>query len=456
MATATLELAWTGRTGRRYVPVEGARIRRGGMATVRKVVSKEPPVGRSDVPEGTPLALKLWNEGDEASLDQLQREAGILQQISERETELPCPRLHDVVGDPLVTGLVMEWCPMHLARWWSERLHEPDAFGRLMATMAEVARRVSDYHVFFAFESEVAAHGDLKPSNILLAADGRWLISDFGTAHVASPDDASWEETREVVATENFLAPEVLFNARKRHPAAIDTWSLGATVFALLRMRRMAADNAELPKNGTHSPRFRTQRMSQVHKVYAAAPTRFRSRDLDPDAFPEPLRLPEEDRRDVRDALAGVVPAEAEQQLGDALLEILDRALSIDPAHRYTSCRDLAAAFEHLTRLYLQLSATGETGPGAQPRETTEQILRDRDAESLRAERLARENSALQLRLDELTARMSMEVAAPVVVSTEASPSWPLKVGVVAILVLQSVSLLVLLLLLVLQILPAP
>ncbi|MCA9570738.1 MAG: protein kinase, partial [Myxococcales bacterium] len=380
MATATLPLVWTGRTGRRYAPVEGARLRRGGMATVRKVVPKDAPVARSVTPEGTPLALKLWNEGDEASLDQLQRESAILQQIAERDSELPCPRLYDVIGEPLVTGLVMEWCPMHLARWWAERLDDPDAFGRLMATMAEVARRVSDYHVFFAYAAEVAAHGDLKPSNILLSSEGRWLISDFGTAQVAAPDDASWDETRQVVATENFLAPEVLFNAKKRHPAAIDTWSLGATVFALLRMRRLAADKVELPKNGTHSPRFRTQRMSQVHQVYAQDPRRFRERDLDPDAFPDPLRLPEEDRRDVRDALVGFVPPDSEQVLADALLDILDRSMSIDPAHRFTSCRDLAAAFEQLTRLYLQVSTNG-TDPGAPPRETSEQIRRDRDSE---------------------------------------------------------------------------
>lgn len=406
MTTATLPLVWTGRTGRRYAPVDGARVRRGGMGSVRKVVARGGGVGSSTLAEGTPLALKLWNEGEEASLDQLQREARILQQMAERDGELPCPRLYDVVGEPLVTGLVMEWCPMHLARWWSERLAEPDAFGRLMATMAEVARRVSDYHVFFAYTSEVAAHGDVKPSNILLSAEGRWLVSDFGTAQVAAPDADAWDESRQVVATENFLAPEVLFNAKKRHPAAIDTWSLGATVFALLRLRRMTIDGAEIPRNGTHSPRFRTARMSQVHQVYARDPRRFRERDVDPSAFPNPLRLPEEDRRAVRDALVGVLPsAEAVEGLADELLEILDRSMSIDPAHRYTSCRDLAAAFEQLTRRYLQLAATGDTDPGAPPRASVEHLLRERDEQVLRAERLARENSRLQLRLDELTAR---------------------------------------------------
>jgi serine/threonine protein kinase len=445
MPTATLPLVWTGRSGRQYVPVEGARVRHGGMATVRKVVGRGGQVGSSVVPDGVNLALKLWNEGDEASLDQLQREAAILMSIAEREGDIPCPRLYDVVGDPLITALVMEWCAADLGRWWADRLDEPDAFGRLMATMAEVARRVSDYHVFFADRQVQAAHGDLKPSNILLSVDGRWLISDFGTAQVAAPGDDAWDETKKVVATENFLAPEVLFNARKRHPAAIDTWSLGASVFALLRLRRLHADGAELPRNGTHSPRFRTERMNQVHQVYARNPRQFRERDLDPDAFADPIRLPEDDRRAVRDAMRGLLPTpSAEDDLAEALLEVLDRALSIDPAHRYTSCRDLAAAFENLTRTYIQLAATGD-GPAPVPRETTEQLIRDRDAEVVRAERLSRENARLQSQLDELTARLeslaSTPVPAAVVGPSETPSNAPIGLGLVAVIGLQLVTL---------------
>jgi serine/threonine protein kinase len=445
MTTATLPLAWTGRSGRQYVPIEGTKARRGGMATVRKVAGRGGPVGTSVSADGVQLALKLWNEGDEASLDQLQREAAVLLSITGSAGELPCPRLYDVIGEPLVTGLVMEWCPADLGRWWGDRLDQPDAFGRLMATMAEVARRVADYHEFFADRQAQAAHGDLKPSNILLSADGRWLISDFGTAQVALPGDGAWDETRAVVATENFLAPEVLFNARKRHPAAIDTWSLGASVFALLRLRRMAADGAEIPRNGTHSPRFRTERMNQVHQVYAKDPKRFRERDLDPSAFKDPLRMPEEDRRSVRDAMNGLLPtAAAEDALAEALLEVLDRALSIDPAHRFTSCRDLAAAFENLTRTYIQLAATDDSPVPPSLRETTDQIVRDRDAEVIRAERLARENIKLQAKIAALSLRPEVTDAppAPAVVSRWAS--LPVGVGLALVVALQLVNLLLL------------
>lgn len=382
------------------------------MATVRKVAAKGVSVDTSSVHEGAPVALKQWTEGEETSLDQLQREAEVLMRVAQREGELPCPRLYDVIGAPLVTGLVMEWCPQDLARWWTEMLGEPDAFGRLMATMAEIARRVSDYHVFFVEDAALAAHGDLKPSNILLAADGRWLISDFGTAQVASADASTWDDTRKVVS-ENYVPPEVLFQARKRHPAAIDTWSLGATVFALLKLRRMTVDGAEIPRNGTHSPRFRTERVNSMYQLFAKEPTRFKARELDPEAFHSPLRLPEEDRRTIRESMTGWLPtAGAEEQLTEGLLNVLDRALSIDPAHRYTSCRDLAAAFENLTRQYIQLSAT-DTPPIAPLRENTEALVRDRDAEIIRAERLARENARLQEQLDALVAKLETRAAPP-------------------------------------------
>src|SRR5688572_2130224 len=283
MATATLALQWKGRSGRIYGPIPRAKVRHGEVATVRKVVAKDAPVGTSTIADGEAVAFKQWLEGDdEAGLEVLQAEARVLVDLMAKKGDLPCPRLYDLVGDPVVTGIVMEWCPGDLERWWRDKLGEVDAFGRLIATLAEVARRLDDYHVFYAQKGGIeTAHGDLKPANVLLASDGRWLVSDFGAARVRAPQESPWAASDVVLGTENFVAPELLFHATKRHPAALDTWSLGAILFALLLLRRMVLDGEPIPRNGTHSPRFRTTRTNQVLDVYRDAATRFVEQPID-------------------------------------------------------------------------------------------------------------------------------------------------------------------------------
>lgn len=429
MATATLSQEWTGRSGRIYVPVPKARVRHGELATVRKV---------TEVGGDQAYALKVWSEGSsDLALEVLQTEARVLSDLMSREGDLPCPRLIDLIGEPVVSGLVMEWCPGDLERWWRERLTEADAFGRLCATMAEVARRVSDYHVFFAQRGGIdLAHGDLKPGNILLSAQGAWLISDFGAAQINPPSDSPWATSDIVLGTENFLAPEMLFHARKPHAAAVDTWALGAVLFAMLRLQRMVLDGEAIPRNGTASPRFRTARVEQVLEIYRREPTAFADARLDAGAFPDPLRMPEADRRAVRDAVRGVFGSDGEDRehaLSEAVLDVLDRALSIDPAHRYTSARDLAAAFEDLTRRYITLSAESEEAPTL--------IAPRPGAAEGRAERLEEQVASLRLALRESEQKAAQARKQPVTTSPPGTSRLVVPL-LVALLVLHGLTLL--------------
>lgn len=73
-------------------------------------------------------------------------------------------------------------------------------------------------------------HRDVKPANILLAADGRVLLADFGIARVSGA--ASLTATNTVLGTVEFLAPEQI--ADRQATVASDLWALGVTLFYAL------------------------------------------------------------------------------------------------------------------------------------------------------------------------------------------------------------------------------
>lgn len=76
-------------------------------------------------------------------------------------------------------------------------------------------------------------HRDVKPGNILVTRESRFVLADFGLAY--DPDLTGLTEEGAVVGTLPFLAPERL---RGSAPApAQDSWALGVTLFYLLEER---------------------------------------------------------------------------------------------------------------------------------------------------------------------------------------------------------------------------
>ncbi|MEU7399868.1 serine/threonine-protein kinase [Streptomyces sp. NPDC044948] len=76
-------------------------------------------------------------------------------------------------------------------------------------------------------------HRDVKPGNVLLADDGRVLLTDFGIAQIEG--DSTITRTGEVVGSVDYLAPE---RVRGQDPgASSDLWALGATLYTAVEGR---------------------------------------------------------------------------------------------------------------------------------------------------------------------------------------------------------------------------
>jgi serine/threonine protein kinase len=71
-------------------------------------------------------------------------------------------------------------------------------------------------------------HHDVKPSNVLIADDGRVVLTDFGSA-VTDGGAGALTATGRVLGSPNYIAPERL--AQGVSTARADLWSLGATLY---------------------------------------------------------------------------------------------------------------------------------------------------------------------------------------------------------------------------------
>lgn len=182
-----------------------SRLGRGGGGVV--YAAHDPKLDRT-------VAVKLLHAGaraSEADRARLLREAQALAQISDANV-VP---VYDV-GVDAVTGavyLVMERVDGEDLRNWLTRPHE---VAEILAMFAGAGRGLVAAH------AAGVVHRDFKPANVLVGADGRALLGDFGLARVptsgapasgsaiesGSIDSGTLTEQGTVMGTPQYMAPE--------------------------------------------------------------------------------------------------------------------------------------------------------------------------------------------------------------------------------------------------------
>ncbi len=97
---------------------------------------------------------------------------------------------------------------------------------------AELLRIVRDVALALAHaHADGLVHRDVKPGNILIDANERALLTDFGLVHDASDGEGSLTEAGEVLGTVSYMAPEQIQAEPGGVGPAADAWALGTILY---------------------------------------------------------------------------------------------------------------------------------------------------------------------------------------------------------------------------------
>lgn len=192
----------------------------GGMGTVWR--ARDEVLQREVAVKEVRASLDLPAERSARMHARLEREAWAAARVSARGVVT----VHDVVtfdGRP--------WIVMELVRGRSLA----DVIGAQGTLMPKEAARIGA-EVLAALRAAHGAgvlHRDVKPANVLLADEGRVVLTDFGIATLEG--DTALTMTGEVVGSPEYVAPERLLGRTPGH--ASDLWSLGALLYTAVQGR---------------------------------------------------------------------------------------------------------------------------------------------------------------------------------------------------------------------------
>ncbi|MEU6554071.1 serine/threonine-protein kinase [Streptomyces sp. NPDC046915] len=193
----------------------GDVLGRGGMGTVWR--AEDETLGRTVAVKELRFPTNIDDEEKRRLITRTLREAKAIARIRNNSAVT----VFDVVDEDDRPWIVMELVE---GKSLAEVIREDGVLEPKRA--AEVGLAVLD--VLRSAHREGILHRDVKPSNVLIAEDGRVVLTDFGIAQVEG--DPSITSTGMLVGAPSYISPE---RARGHKPGpAADLWSLGGLLYA--------------------------------------------------------------------------------------------------------------------------------------------------------------------------------------------------------------------------------
>jgi serine/threonine-protein kinase len=183
------------------------------------------------------VALKVLVLSDTDSLDDLRSEAKILQHL--QHSNLPTFR-HDFVLPDGTYVMVIDWVDgIDL----EEKVCASGRPGLVHSSVVDWVVQVADALDYLHEQDPPIVHGDVKPSNIVLARTNRAVLLDFGIARRAGQSSNA--------GTQGFMAPEVAMGDPVS--TATDVYGLAATTYMLLTGKPPGSAPPDIPDlDSTH------------------------------------------------------------------------------------------------------------------------------------------------------------------------------------------------------------